>query len=70
MKINFRLKNELGEFKSEVMEVNEKQYKDLIQISKGFYSGPFEMYLDDGFMVVPPDILKKSILIIEVSEWS
>jgi len=70
MKIVFRLKNDLGEFVSETMKVSETQYKELIEISKGFYGGSYEMYLPNGFMVVPPEILKKSILIIEVVEWT
>jgi hypothetical protein len=70
MKIVFKLKNDLGEFVSETMKVSETQYKELIEISKGFYGGSYEMYLPNGFMVVPPEILKKSILIIEVVEWT
>jgi hypothetical protein len=70
MKINFKLKNDLGEFVSETMTVSETQYKELIEISKTFYLGPYEMYLTSGYMVVPPEILKKSILIIEVIEWT
>jgi hypothetical protein len=70
MKIVFRLKNDLGEFVSETMKVSETQYKELKEISKGFYTGPYEMYLPNGFMVVPPEILKRSILIIDVVEWN
>lgn len=70
MEIVFKLKNDLGEFVSETMKVSETQYKELIEISKGFYGGSYEMYLPNGFMVVPPEILKKSILIIEVVEWT
>lgn len=66
MKINFKLKNELGEFVSEELDVTEEQYKKLIDLSKTFYSGPYEMYLPNGFLVVGPEILKKSILIIEI----
>jgi len=70
MEIVFKLKNDLGECVSETMKVSETQYKELIEISKGFYGGSYEMYLPNGFMVVPPEILKKSILIIEVVEWT
>ncbi len=70
MKIIFKLKNDLGEFVSETMTVSETQYKELMEVSKGFYSGSYEMFLPSGFMVVAPDVLKKSILIIEVLEWT
>jgi len=67
MKIKLKLLNDLGTFYSEVVEVTESQYTGLIEVSKTFYSsGGYEMYLESGFMVVPPEIVKKSILIIEI----
>jgi hypothetical protein len=68
MKIKLKLLNDLGSFDSEVMDVTEAQYLGLIEVSKTFYSGGYEMYLESGFMVVPPEVVKKSILIIEVVE--
>jgi hypothetical protein len=67
-KIVIKLKNELGEFISEEMNVTEEQYKGLMEASKDFYLNGYEMYLPNGFMVVGPEILKKSILFIEVIE--
>jgi hypothetical protein len=67
-KIVIKLKNELGDFTSEEMNVTEEQYKGLMQASKDFYLTGYEMYLPNGFMVVGPEILKKSILFIEVIE--
>jgi hypothetical protein len=66
MKIKMKLKNDLGEFDSEIMEVNEDQLQGLIDVSKGFYTSGYEMYTTNGFMVVGPEILKKSILFIEI----
>lgn len=66
MKIKIRLKNDLGEFDSEIMDVNEEQLQGLIEVSKGFYTTGYEMYTNNGFMVVGPEILKKSILFIEI----
>lgn len=66
MRIIFKLKNDLGEFISEELEVSVEQYQRLIDMSKNFYEGGYEMHLPNGFMVVPPEIVKKSILIIEV----
>jgi hypothetical protein len=66
MNIVLKLKSELGEFVSETIELSETQYQELLEVSRGFYSGPYEMFLPNGFMVVPPEILKKSILIVEI----
>lgn len=66
MKIQIKLKTELGEFTSEIMEVTEEQYIGLLDASKSFYMGGYDMYLPDGFMVVGPEVLKRSILFIEI----
>ena len=68
MVIVFKLINEFGEFESEEMTVTKDQYDNLREMSKKFYEGGYEMYLPNGFMVVSPDIVKKSILIIEIVE--
>lgn len=71
MVVKMILKNFLGEFVSEAMDITEDQYTGLKDVSKKFYLGDvgFEMHLEDGFMVVPPDIVKSSILIIEIIEY-
>jgi len=69
MKIQIKLKNDLGEFVSEQMNVTIEQYKNLLEVSKEFYLGGYEMYIPNGFMVVGPEILKKSILFIEIIEY-
>lgn len=66
MIIRFNIKNELGEYFSDKMEVTEEQYKNIIEMSKTFYNSGYDMYLENGFIVVPPDMVKKSILIIEI----
>ena len=65
MKVKLILKNDLGEFESNIMECTREQYLDMIEMSKSFYSSGFEMYLEDGFMVAPPEIVKKSVLLIK-----
>ena len=66
MKIRLRLKTpDLGEYLSEPMEVDDDKYKKLIEYSKKYYLSGYEMPLENGFLVVPPDVLKRSILIIE-----
>lgn len=69
MKIKIKLKNELGEFISEEMSLTADQYVGLIEASKEFYLGGYEMYIPRGFMVVGPELLKKSILLIEIVEY-
>lgn len=67
MNIRMVLKCDLGEYKSEEMDVTEEQFNSLVEMSKSFYmNGGFEMHLDNGFLVVPPEIIKKSILMIEI----
>lgn len=69
MKIQIKLKNDLGDFISEEMVVTLEQYQGLIEASKEFYLGGYEMYMPKGFMVVGPEILKKSILFVEITEY-
>jgi len=55
--------NEYGEFKGEIMIVNNEQCSTIIELSKNFYEGGFELNCDDGsFMVFPPEIVRKSVL--------
>lgn len=71
MIIQMCIKNKLGEFISEQMDVTEDQYKNLVDISRNFYSveGGFEMWLENGFMVMSPEMAKKSILSINILEY-
>ena len=68
MKVKLILKNELGEFESNLMDINKEQYQTMTEMSKNFYGSGFEMYLEDGFMVVAPEMVRKSILIIKILE--
>ena len=71
MIIQMCIKNDIGEFSSEKMIVTEEQYLALVEFSKKFYEAEsgFEMWLEDGFMVIPPEITKKSILLINILEY-
>ena len=53
-----------GEFYGKKAVMNDEKYIALCEIAKNFYtSGGFELTLDDGgFIVVPPDVVQKSIL--------
>jgi len=68
MVIQFVLKTELGEFKSETMNVTEEQYTNLVEMSKTYYNSGFDMYLPNGFLVASAELIKKSILMIEIIE--
>jgi len=69
MKIQIILLNDQGEFYGEVLDVNQEQYKNIITMSKNFYETGFEMSDEEGgFLIFPPDIVKKSILKIKILE--
>jgi hypothetical protein len=71
MIVQMVIKNELGEFHSEKMNITSDQYLEMVDISKKFYvdENGFEMWLEDGFMVIPPIITQKSILLINIIEY-
>jgi hypothetical protein len=62
------IKNTFGEFLSEKMEMSDTQFDGMIEVSKKFYidDSGFEMWMEDGFIIIPPDIKKNSILIINI----
>lgn len=63
IEIQYIVINEYGEFKGEIMIVNSEQCSTIIELSKNFYEGGFELNCDDGsFMVFPPEIVRKSVL--------
>lgn len=69
-KIKMILKNDLANIESNIMAVTEEELSNIINLSKTFYQegAGFEMWTDDGFVVVPPEITKRSILTINILE--
>ena len=66
-KIQISIINDLGTFKGEVMEVTDDQYVQIKKLSKDYYTNGFEMTTESGgFMIIPPEIIKKSLLTIEI----
>lgn len=67
-KITMTLKNHLGEIQSSILEVSDEELKNILSLSKTFYMNDqsFEIMTDDGFVVVPPEITKYSILSINI----
>ena len=69
MEVSIEIHNKIGIFKGESLTINEDEYVKLVQFTKEFYKNTtmgFESRLEDGsFMVVPPELLKESIMIIK-----
>ena len=65
MKIVLIVKNKFGEFRSNPIELEEEDYEIIVELSKGFYLSGYEMDTEEGFVVMPPEIIKESILIIQ-----
>lgn len=66
-KIQISIINDLGTFKGEIMEVTDDQYVQIKKLSKDFYTNGFEMTTESGgFMIIPPEIIKKSLFTIEI----
>lgn len=68
MKIYIVIINKFGEFKSRPIDVNEEEYEKIIELSRAFYISGYEMDTVNGFVVIPPDVIKESILLIEIDE--
>lgn len=66
IEVQMVLINQYGEFRGEIMLVNEEQCEKMIDLSKEFYNSGFELYCEDGsFMVFPPEVVKYSIFKID-----
>lgn len=66
MKILVKIQNTFGLFESLPIEIDEEEYPKILDMAKNFYiTGGYEMVTKNGFMVIPPEIVKQSILIIE-----
>lgn len=68
MNIRFELTTPYGIINGEVMSVDDEQLSVIKEKSKLFYEQGFEMYTDDGFVIIPPDVTKSSILKIKLEE--
>jgi hypothetical protein len=69
MKIQIQIINEYGVFDGEILLVNAVQYSNIVDMSKSFHESGFEMTTEDGgFIIIPPELVKKSILKINILE--
>jgi len=67
IKIQITILCEFGNFYGESLEVSIDQYRNIIELSKNYYETGFEMNLESGgFIILPPDVVKKSVLQINI----
>ncbi len=65
MKIQIIIKNKYGEYKSKAFHIVDEDYPQVIELAKNFYHVGYEMETEEGYLVIPPDITKDSILLVE-----
>lgn len=59
---------ELGTFKTDTLNLNELQYNELLSNLKDYYKGTFTSNTEDGYLVITPEILNKSVLRVRIIE--
>lgn len=56
-------------FYGQSLYVTKEQYDNIIEMSKDFHKTGFEMTtIDGGFVIIPPDLTKKTVLKISILE--
>ena len=65
MEISIVIKTKFGEFRSKEITIEQEDYEHILEFSKNFYLTGYEMETENGFIVIPPDVIKDSILLIE-----
>jgi hypothetical protein len=67
MRLQIIIQNDFGQFKGQVLDADEERFKNIKDASTTFYLTGFEMTLEDGnFIVIPPSIVQRSILTINI----
>ena len=66
--ISMELKTALATIRSSDLKVSAEELDNIIALSKGYHQegAVFEMWTDTGFVVVPPEVTKNSILTINI----
>ena len=60
---------EFGTFKTNVVQIDDEDYSDFILKVNEYHKGTFSSITDDGsYIVIPPEVLKNSILIVRELE--
>ena len=61
--VSMIVENEFGIFKGKVNKLNYNGLQHIKEISKQFYTGSFDLDCEDGsYLVIPPEVVKRSIL--------
>jgi len=70
LNIKMKVINEFGTFESEIIEIPEDRYDELILLSKTFWmtDSCFNLTTETGEIFFPPEIINKSILVIDKIE--
>lgn len=68
MRIIITVKTKFGEFSSIPTDINQDEFETLIKISNKFNQTGYEMETTDGYVIIPQEIMKESIIIIKKNE--
>lgn len=64
----FQIKNNDTTFTSKIFEVLDDRFEDMCKDAQSFGMGSWSMDTDEGFMIIPAEICKRSILLINKIE--
>lgn len=67
IEVKLKVIHNLGTFESQVMTITEEEYEVLLELSNTFWitDSAFRLETETGFVILPPEIVSKSILLIE-----
>ena len=68
MKVKQILINDYGTYESSILTPSKEEFAEMIRISVDYYKSHFEMWNDSGFIIFSPELLRRSILKIEIIE--
>ncbi len=68
-KVYIEINCDFGTFKTNNIQLSNEDYDEFIKNVNKYHIGTFSSVMDDGsYIVIPPDVLKKSILIVKSVE--
>jgi hypothetical protein len=62
MKVSIILHTKFGDFESEDFDINKTDYENLKEQNKNFFEQSYHLKMPNGFLVVPSEVTKESIL--------
>lgn len=68
--ISMELRTPMSTIRSSELKVSDRELDTMIALSRNFHrdDSAFEMWTDTGFVVVPPDVARNSILTINITK--